>query len=422
MTTALITLSPAHVRRYSLWIWLWHSLGLVLMVDAASFIAWGTVAFWRVPGAMALVGLASLAYLAAVGTVLRLAKFPRVEGVGLVVLGVSIAFLLVVALVALGRLYYSRSFLLAAYLVSLSWLTLGLFLFLRFKVPRLGVVPVGRASELLRLEGAEWIPLKSQMLQIELDGIVADLHQKLSAEWIRFLADCSLQGVPVYHAAVVYEGLTGRLSLEHLTEGTVEAFRLPPVYPAIKRAVDILLVLLSLPIAAPIMLGAAIWIKLDSPGPILFIQERMGQGGKPFRMVKFRTMRTDAERNGAMFARDGDSRVTKIGRWFRKFRIDELPQFWNVLMGEMSLIGPRPEQVPFARQFADEIPYYNYRHLVKPGITGWAQVTHGYAAGKNETREKLEYDLYYVKHFSFWLDLLIILKTIRTIFTGFGAR
>jgi len=392
------------------------------MVGAASFIAWDTVAFWRVPGAMALVGLASLAYLAAVGVVFRLAKFPRVEGVGLVVLGVSIAFLLVVALVALGRLYYSRSFLLAAYLASLSWLTLGLYIFLRFEVPRLGVVPVGMASELLRLEGAEWIPLKSPMLQIELDGIVADLHQKLSAEWIRFLADCSLQGVPVYHAAVVYEGLTGRLSLEHLTEGTVEAFRLPPVYPAIKRAVDIFLVLLSLPLAAPIMLGAAIWIKLDSPGPILFIQERMGQGGKPFRMVKFRTMRTDAERNGAMFARDGDSRVTKIGRWFRKFRIDELPQFWNVLKGQMSLIGPRPEQVPFARQFADEIPYYSYRHLVKPGITGWAQVTHGYAAGKNETQEKLEYDLYYVKHFSFWLDLLIILKTIRTIFTGFGAR
>lgn len=422
MTTALITLSPAHVRRYSLWIWLWHSLGFVLMVGAASFAAWDTIAFWHVPGAMTLVGLASLAYLAAVNVVFRLAKFPRVEGIGLVVLGVSIAFLLIVAIVALGRFYYSRSFLLAAYLASLSWLTLGLYLFSRSRAPRLGVVPGGMASELLRLEGAEWIPLRSPVLKIELDGIVADLHQKLSPEWIRFLADCSLQGVPVYHAAVAYEGLTGRLSLEHLTEGTAEAIRLPPVYPMVKRVVDIFLVILSLPISTPVMIGAAIWIKLDSPGPILFIQERMGQGGKPFRMVKFRTMRTDAERNGAMFARDGDSRVTKIGRWFRKFRIDELPQFLNVLKGEMSLIGPRPEQVPFARQFADEIPYYNYRHLVKPGITGWAQVTHGYAAGKNETREKLEYDLYYVKHFSFWLDLLIILKTIRTIFTGFGAR
>ena len=392
------------------------------MVGTASFAAWDTIAFWRVPGAMALVGLASLAYLAAVGAVFNLAKFPKVEGVGLIVLGVTIVFLLVVALVALGRFYYSRSFLLVAYIVSLFWLMLGLYFFLRFKVPRLGVVPAGVATQLLRLEGAEWIPLRSPGFQIGLDGIVVDLHQKLSAEWIRFLADCSLQGIPVYHAAVVYEGLTGRLSLEHLAEGMVEAFRLPPVYPAIKRAVDIILVLLSLPLVAPIMVGAAIWIKLDSPGSILFIQERMGQGGKPFRMIKFRTMRTDAERNGAMFARDGDSRVTKIGRWFRKFRIDELPQFWNVLKGEMSLIGPRPEQVPFARQFADEIPYYSYRHLVKPGITGWAQVTHGYAAGKNETREKLEYDLYYIKHFSFWLDLIIILKTIRTIFTGFGAK
>jgi len=392
------------------------------MVGAASLAAWDSAAFWHTPERLLLVGLTGLAYLAAVGLVTRLARFPRVEGMGLVALGVSIAFLLVVTIVALGRLYYSRSFLLTAYLFSLFWLALGLYLFSRSRATRLGVVPGGMASEVLRLNGIEWVPLGLSKTAHEVDGIVVDLHQKLSPDWVRYLANYSLRGIPVYHAAVAYEALTGRLSLEHISEGAAESFRLPPVYPAVKRAIDVVLVLLSAPAVAPVIFFAAIWIKLDSPGPVLFVQERMGQGGRSFRMVKLRTMRADAERDGAMFARDGDSRVTSIGRWLRKFRIDELPQFWNVLKGEMSLIGPRPEQVPFARRFADEIPYYSYRHLVKPGITGWAQVTHGYAAGKDETRKKLEYDLYYVKHFSFWLDLLIFLKTIRTIFTGFGAR
>ena len=422
MTTAPLSLSPAHARSFSVWGWLWHVLGLGLVVWLASLAAWDTLIFWRVPGGLPLVGLVGLAYLAAAGAVARLARFPRVEGIGLVFLSVSTAFLLVVALVALGRLYYSRSFLLVAYLGSLLWLTLGLYLFSRSRALRLGVVPGGMASELLRLTGVEWVPLEFPRVRNAVDGVVVDLHQKLSPEWIRFLADCSLRGVPVYHAAVAYEAFTGRVSLRHLSEGVVEAFRLPPVYPLVKRAMDIFLVFLSLPVTLPVMLFVALLIKLDSPGPVLFIQERMGQGGRPFRMVKLRTMRADAERDGAKFARDGDHRVTRVGRWLRKVRLDELPQFWNVLKGEMSLIGPRPEQVPFARQFAEEIPYYSYRHLVKPGITGWAQVTQGYAAGKEETQKKLEHDLYYVKHLSFWLDFLIALKTIRTIVTGFGAK
>jgi UDP-GalNAc:undecaprenyl-phosphate GalNAc-1-phosphate transferase len=170
------------------------------------------------------------------------------------------------------------------------------------------------------------------------------------------------------------------------------------------------------------MLLTALAVKLESPGPVLFWQERVGAGGKTFRMVKFRSMRTDSEARGARFATDGDDRVTRIGRFLRRSRIDELPQYWNILKGEMSLIGPRPEQVSFVRQFEQEIPFYAYRHLVKPGITGWAQVNQGYAASVHETRGKLEHDLYYIKHFSFWLDALIVFGTIRTVLTGFGAR
>jgi len=133
-------------------------------------------------------------------------------------------------------------------------------------------------------------------------------------------------------------------------------------------------------------------------------------------------MYIDAEDDGPKFAATDDPRITRIGRIMRRFRLDEIPQLWNVLKGEMSLIGPRPEQVTFARQFERELPFYSWRHLVKPGITGWAQVQHGYAAGVEDTRRKLEYDLYYVKHFSFWLDVSILMRTIGTVLTGNGAR
>src|SRR5690606_8449600 len=145
-------------------------------------------------------------------------------------------------------------------------------------------------------------------------------------------------------------------------------------------------------------------------------------GGRPFRMVKFRTMRLDAEAGGAAFAANGDARITKTGRFLRKFRLDELPQFWNVLRGQMSIIGPRPEQVAFARDFEGEIPLYGLRHSVPPGITGWAQVTQGYAASADETLEKLRYDIYYIKHLSLVTDVKVLLRTAATVLTGFGAR
>jgi len=185
---------------------------------------------------------------------------------------------------------------------------------------------------------------------------------------------------------------------------------------------DVGVVLVTAPVSVPIGLLAAIAIKLGSPGPLFFVQERIGQRGKRFRMIKFRSMRTDAENEGARFAARTDERITRVGSFLRQTRIDELPQFWNVLKGEMSVIGPRPEQPDFVTSFEASIPFYGYRHLVKPGITGWAQVHFGYAASEEDTRNKLEYDLYYARHCSIWLDLAIIFRTFRTIFTGDGAR
>jgi len=189
-----------------------------------------------------------------------------------------------------------------------------------------------------------------------------------------------------------------------------------------KRFFDLFITFLALPIILPIGIITAIIIKLDSRGPVFFIQERVGRHGDIFNMFKFRSMTVDAEINGNKFAQRNDQRVTAIGKFIRKFRIDEIPNFWNVLKGEMSVIGPRPEQVSFVKFFDEEIERYHYRHSVKPGITGLAQVNQGYAACTRSTQMKLNYDLFYIKHYSFGMEVNIVLKTMVTILTGFGSR
>jgi len=189
-----------------------------------------------------------------------------------------------------------------------------------------------------------------------------------------------------------------------------------------KRFFDLFITFLALPFILPIGIITAILIKLDSRGPVFFIQERVGRHGEPFNMFKFRSMTIDAEKNGNKFAQRNDQRVTAIGKFIRKFRIDEIPNFWNVMKGEMSVIGPRPEQVSFVKFFDEEIERYHFRHSVKPGITGLAQVNQGYAACTRSTQMKLNYDLFYIKHYSFGMEVNIVLKTMVTILTGFGSR
>ena len=190
----------------------------------------------------------------------------------------------------------------------------------------------------------------------------------------------------------------------------------------VKHLFECLAIIVFSPIILFLSLFAFILIKCNSKGSVLFVQERVGKGGKPFKMYKFRTMITESEAQGAKFTSTNDSRIIPMGRFLRKFRIDELPQLLNVLKGDMGIIGPRPEQVTFVREFEKEIPFYAYRHLTPPGITGWAQVVQGYAAGVAETEEKLSYDLYYIKYMSVWLDILIVVKTLKTILTGFGSK
>ncbi|PWQ96260.1 sugar transferase [Leucothrix arctica] len=198
--------------------------------------------------------------------------------------------------------------------------------------------------------------------------------------------------------------------------------RLPSNYLSTKRALDIIAITTVLPFIAVIMVLTAIAIKLESSGNVFFWQKRVGMNGKVFNMLKFRSMTSDSEKHGSQFAQSDDMRVTRVGKFIRKFRVDELPQMWNVVKGDMSIIGPRPEQESFVNEFNQTIPNYSLRHIVRPGITGLAQTEQGYVADANGTVTKLRYDLYYIRNLSFMTDFQITLKTIYTILTGFGAR
>jgi lipopolysaccharide/colanic/teichoic acid biosynthesis glycosyltransferase len=185
---------------------------------------------------------------------------------------------------------------------------------------------------------------------------------------------------------------------------------------------EVILTLVTAPLW--LILAGIIWVavRIDSPGPAVYHQERVGLMGKPFTLHKFRTMVNGADVDGPRFARLDDDRLTRAGKILRRFRIDEIPQLWNVIKGDLSLVGPRPEQVGFVKDFERSIPFYGFRHLIRPGVTGWAQVNYGYADDEADTIEKLTYDLYYVKHMSPWLDLGILGQSIWTVISGFGAR
>jgi sugar transferase (PEP-CTERM system associated) len=255
--------------------------------------------------------------------------------------------------------------------------------------------------------------------------VVAGLEKRGRVD-MEALLKCKNYGIPVQEGSSFIEQLTGRIPLDTLRISWLvfsEGLVVSPATKILKRITDLLVSLVLLALLAPLMLLAAVLIKLDSRGPILYRQERIGFRGKRFVLCKFRSMTTDAEASGeAQWAQEEDPRVTRVGRLLRRTRIDELPQLWNVLVGEMSLIGPRPEREVFVKQLRKLTPFYDQRHMVRPGITGWAQVMAPYASTVQESLEKLEFDLFYLKNLSFLLDMTIIVSTIRTLLLGRGAR
>lgn len=241
------------------------------------------------------------------------------------------------------------------------------------------------------------------------------------------LLEAKLHGKMVVDIRSFYEHIVKRLPLSQINDEWLlqtEGFSLNTrgSLRRLKRASDVLLSLILLVLAAPVMLLAALLVRLESPGPVIYRQNRVGLHEKEFTVYKFRSMRTDAEKNGPVWAAEKDPRVTRVGKFIRKTRIDELPQLWNVLKGDMSFIGPRPERMAFVKELKKTIPYYSLRHTVKPGLTGWAQVSLPYVASEEDSRRKLEYDLYYIKNMSLLLDFNIILKTMGVVLFPKGAR
>lgn len=321
-----------------------------------------------------------------------------------------------------ARIDYSRFQFATSFIVAVVWFYILYSIRERDSRPRLALVPGGQDKGVTEIGGARWVRLSEPGTDIlSFDGIVADLRADFSADWQRFIATCVLNAKPVYHVKQITEALTGRVAIEHLSENSFGSVLPSLLYLRLKRAVDCAIASILLPLVLPVILLTALLIRLESGGPSFYVQSRTGYRGKAFTMYKLRSMR-HGHVNASQVTAAQDPRITRIGRLIRKYRIDELPQIFNILKGEMSWIGPRPEPVDMAQRYELDIPFYTYRHAVRPGITGWAQVTQGYAAELNAATAKLHYDFYYIKHFSPSLDMLIAIKTIKTILTGFGSR
>jgi sugar transferase (PEP-CTERM system associated) len=269
--------------------------------------------------------------------------------------------------------------------------------------------------------------LTDTAISLKADEIVVALSERRGGAMpLRELLDCKLQGIRVLDLASHFEQTLGQIRLDSLYAGWLifgDGFRQGTMRTVVKRIFDIVCALILILLALPMMAIAAIAIVIENGFPILYRQERVGLNGRLFKVIKFRSMRRDAEKDGKpVWATKQDDRVTRVGKIIRKLRIDELPQLFSVLKGDMSLVGPRPERPFFVDQLTKEIPFYAVRHSVKPGVTGWAQVRYHYGATVEDSAEKLQYDLYYVKNHSLFLDILVLFETIGVVLTGKGAQ
>jgi UDP-GalNAc:undecaprenyl-phosphate GalNAc-1-phosphate transferase len=316
----------------------------------------------------------------------------------------------------------SREVFVIEFLISSSLLVINYVLVNRIFPRRIGVlggIPLEPFQRHPALKATYIDPTHS--FSKNFDIIVRDLRNPVDAATTHLLTTLAQQRIVVRDANSFIETLWGRIPLANLTLVDIESFTPPRFYIGIKRVGELVLIVTTLPLLVPLSLLIATAIKLTSPGKVIFRQQRTGLQGKSFTMLKFRSMVTDYDQR-PRFAQEQDKRITRVGKVLRRLRLDELPQLWNVVRGDMSLIGPRPEQLHFTDHFDLLIPYYGFRHTTRPGITGWAQVMYGYAASDKQTRAKLEFDFYYIKHMSMWLDLLILFKTFLTIVRGTGAR
>lgn len=355
-------------------------------------------------------------------------RYPGVEKAAAIIPGFSVSFgALVVALLML-RLDYSRWGLAGSYICAIVIFYVGYAAVFSRKALKVGVLSFeDRAGELSSVSGVDWVTLRGPDHDVAgLEAVAVDLRKDLPVDWERRIADLALSGVPVYHRKHLIESLTGRVELEHLSETSFGTLSPPSAYMVPKHIFDFVTSLVALILLTPLLMVVAVLIRLDSPGPAIFRQQRIGFRGAPFTVYKFRTMQdraaVQADLLDAAITRDNDDRITRLGKLLRRTRIDELPQIINIVKGQMSWIGPRPEAAVLSSWYEAEIPFYRYRHIVRPGITGWAQVMQGHVADVEQVRSKLFYDFYYIKNYSLWIDILIVVRTVRTVLSGNGAK
>lgn len=359
----------------------------------------------------------------------RMILFPGISSGGYAITSLTITFGSLVLIMFLLRLDYSRLQLFSCYILSIATL---LFIHLRIERSRemvFAYVPGGLAEGLPRIPYVRWRRIQAPNTVLSgVDAIVVDLHVDHDDRWESAIANWVLSGIPVYDARSAKEQLTGKVEINHLYENTLGSLNPNNNLLKAKSVFDFFAAIILIVTCLPLLIFFAIAIRFDSPGPVIFRQQRMGFRAKAFTVYKFRTMYVETETGDPEVARHsamtqtGDARITKFGRRLRRSRLDELPQLFNILKGDMSLIGPRPEAVALSEWYEKNIPFYHYRHIIKPGLTGWAQVNQGHVTDVTDVREKLNLDFYYVKNYSVWLDFLITLRTVAIMVTGTGAR
>jgi lipopolysaccharide/colanic/teichoic acid biosynthesis glycosyltransferase len=354
----------------------------------------------------------------------RLDAFPRVTlqgNLGYVAPVAAITYSTIAVFLVLLRSDYSRVQLFGSGIFAVVWMVFVAQLRARYLVRHYAVLPTSLIGAMPALRNCRWLDFDEvQANDVRVDAIVADLGADLNEAQLSALTLAAIGGVPVLDRRYILESLTGRTPLGGLTPNEFGSLLPSRQYLVVRRAIELASTMLFLPLLLPILMAIALAVRMDSGGPILFRQLRVGRRGHPFPMIKFRTMYEGA--GGPSFTRDADPRVTRFGGFLRRYRLDELPQLINVLRGDMSWVGPRPEALPLDQKYLREIPHFALRGIVRPGVTGWAQINQGYAHEHEAMRAKLEYDLFYVKHCSLWLDVVIVLRTFAVVFGGAGAR
>lgn len=354
----------------------------------------------------------------------RLDAFPRATlqgNMGYVAPIAVLTYAVVATLLLLLRLDYSRFQLFGSGILTVMWMATVAQLRSRYLVRNYAVIPKASIAMMPDLLACRWLDFDEvQNRRMRVDAIVADLSLELSEAQLEALADAAISGVPVLDRRYIVESLTGRTPLGGLTPNEFGALLPSRQYLVVRRVVELVLTVAALPLLILVLGVIGAIVRYDSPGPVFFVQSRVGRRRRVFNMIKFRTMYHGVQ--GPSFTKTGDPRITRVGHFLRRCRLDELPQIFNILRGEMSWVGPRPEALSLEKGYVRDIEHFALRGIVRPGLTGWAQINQGYAHEADAMRSKLEYDLYYLKHCSLWLDLVIVLHTFAVVFRGTGAR